>query len=212
MNRLVWACILVAPWATGCSYFANRGKDLGDVISIGISLGGSIQVRARPTRFLTLEVGAQKDEHYYGWSRRRLEWEESSYGLFLTSLWSTNLRKEASEAWSWWDLLRTSHTRSWVPPEPPLPGQKPPPGPTPEDYRYHLFVLTHAQEMRWVEALDVEVSAGWLIGGLQLTVRPGELLDFLVGLVGLDIAGDDEFDTGAESGADGSDRTVAPAQ
>jgi len=186
-------CVLfLAPCLCGCTYLQNRALDFTDILAVGGSTGGSIQVRARATRALTLEVGAQKDECYYGWRRRSGQWEESSYGLFLASVWSPRLGNEPFAKWSWLDVLKTSHTRTHY-----LSID------AKEDWRYHVFLLTHAENARWIDGFDVEVAFGALFIGLQVAIRPGELADLLAGLVTLDPAGDDKSSAAPAEGAEG---------
>jgi hypothetical protein len=185
--RLRFALVLSAPLLFGCTYLSNRAKDCTDILSLGVSLGGSVLARVRATRLVTVEVGAQKDELFHGWSRRHATWQESSYGFFFANVWSPTVGDEKPPDWSWWDLLKTSHTKLELLDK----------GAPYEETKYHLFLLTYADHFHWIHVLDLEVNAGALFVGLQLTVRPGELLDLLAGFVGLDPAGDD-----AEASAD----------
>lgn len=172
--------LLLAPSGTGCSYAASRAKDFTDIISIGASTGGGILLRARATRLVTAEVGAQYTEHFYGWRRRNWQWLESSYGLFFASVWSPRLENEPFMDWWWTDLFKTSHTRIKFLTLPSV-----------EDWRHHVFILSHAETAHLLDLCDVEATASALVVGLQISVRPGELVDFLAGIFGLDLAGDD---------------------
>ncbi len=172
--------LIALPALTGCTYLANRGKDLSDIIFIGASAGGGMQLRARATPLLTAEIGAQKDERFYGWRRRNSEWEESSYGLFFANFWSPRLGNEPFAPWSGWNLLKTSHTKAKflsVPSE--------------GEWKYHLFLLTPVDNVYWLDAFDVEATVGLFFIGFQVGVRPGELLDLLAGIFALDPAADD---------------------
>lgn len=181
LSHLRVLLLALVPGLGGCAYLQDRGMDFTDMIAIGASTGGGIQLRGRATRALTVEIGAQKDEHFYGWRRRNSQWEESSYGLGLACIWSPRLGNEAFAEWSWSDIFKTSHTKTHFLS---IDAQ--------ESWRYHVFVLTQVENGRWVDALDVEIAAGALFVGLQLAVRPGELLDLLAGFFGADLAGDDQ--------------------
>ncbi len=146
-----------------------------------------MELRARATPFVTAEVGFQKDEQFFGWRRRHGKWQESSFGLFFANFWSPRLEGEPFVEWSWWSLLKTSHTKARFLSSPPD-----------TEWKYHLFLLSPVKDVDWLDALDAEVTVGAFFGGLQLGVRPGELLDFVAGIFTLDLAGDDG---GAEAGA-----------
>jgi len=178
---------LAAGGALGCSYARDRALDFTDIVQVGVSDGGGIIVRAVPTRFLTLELGGRKDETFYGIRRRSFHWVESSWGLLFSSFWSPRIGEEAFARRTGTDVIRTSHSKLLFPlaerPEA-LRGEY-------EEHAYHLFVLTRSQRTHLVEYLDLEADVSLLIVGAQVIVSPGELLDFLAGLITLDPAGDD---------------------
>ena len=196
---LCFACLVLPASFSGCSYLSNRGNDLSDLVSVGASAGGGVLIRAVPTRFLTAEVGARKDETFYGWRRRHWHWVESSYGLLFSTFWGPRLGDELYSMWVWTDLFKTSHTKlSLLEPGHPesllgIPR---------EEWKYHLFLVTTADNARLIDAFDVQVDVSFLIGGFQLSVNLGQFADFFVGLVGLDLAGDDGDDGAAPARAE----------
>jgi hypothetical protein len=173
---------------SGCSYLSNRGKDLGDILSVGGSLGGGLMLRVAPTRLLTVELGSQKDERFYGWGRRHSQWVESSYGFWLSKWWSARLDEEAPQEWTWTHLFRSSHEKLALLED----TSEPLKDAIREEWEYHMFILTNAGNAHWHELMDVEVDASLLAIGGQIIVRPLELVDFLAGLFLLDLSGDDE--------------------
>jgi len=126
---------------SGCSYLSNRAKDLSDIVSVGGSLGGGTLVRAAPTRLLTVELGAQKDEHFYGWRGRHRQWVESSFGFWSSKWWSARLDEEPPAEWTWSNIFRSSDSKLALLKEG---SSEPLKDATREQWEYHLFVLTKA--------------------------------------------------------------------
>jgi len=176
------AFVTAAALVQGCAYSTARWRDFTDVLSLGVSAGGGIGARASATRLVALELGAQKDEKLVGWRERNFKWIESSYGLVFASWRMPTLDGEPSAEFSFLDRLSTSRRRSYFPARTEI-----------EDARHTLFILSRARGMRLVTALDVGVGLSAVIAGLEATVSPGELADFLLGWFGLDIGRDDEI-------------------
>jgi hypothetical protein len=205
---------LWAAMASGCSYLSSRALDFTDILSVGVSTGGGVDVRALPTRLLSVEGGGRHDERSYGWRRRHWRWQESSYGLFIVSAFTPHLGGTPPPPWGWGDICKTSHSLlALLPPEATdTKDMLPAGGPPVEEFVYRFFVLTGAENARLIDAFDVEVGASALIGGLEVVVSPGELLDFLAGLFFLDPSGDDVSETPEEPAREGPAETPkAPA-
>jgi hypothetical protein len=47
------------------------------------------------------------------------------------------------------------------------------------------------QDRAWIHLFDLEVGAGFILGGTSIGFSPGQFLDFLLGWFGLDLGGDD---------------------
>jgi hypothetical protein len=186
MTRTVRAGIIgvlaISSFAvTGCKYLAARGRDATDIISLGISSGSGIGVRAGVTRLLALEVIAQKDERFFGFYQRNFNWTESGYGLLFACFRMPTVGDEPPPPrWKGWDYLTTSRRRILRPNRPEI-----------EDRRHTLFILSGGHALRAIDFLDVEVGISALIGGLEMSIRPGQLADFLLGWFGIDLGGDD---------------------
>ena len=120
---------------------------------------------------------------------RNFSWVESSYGIPFSSFWSATLGNEPPGEWKWTHLFRTSHTKTALPGEA---RKRPYEEHDYEEREYHLFVVTRADKTPLVNMFDVGADASLLIGGLKIVLSPGELVDFLGGLVFLDLAGDDK--------------------
>jgi len=174
---LSMAVLAAAP---GCRYLAARGKDLSDIIAPGFSPGGGTGARAGLTRFVAVEVMAQKDETFAGWRSRTPRWIESSYGLLFATWRMPGLGTEERPERRWFDVFTTSRRRILHPNREHF-----------EDRRHTMFIYSGGSGQRWIDFLDVEVGASAFVGGVELAVRPGEFLDFLLGFFGLDIGEDD---------------------
>ena len=180
--RIAAAAILgVLPLVSGgCSYAAARWRDLTDIVSLGISAGGGIGARAGATRLLAVELIAQKDEIFVGWHKRSFQWAESGYGLLFATWRMPGLGKGARPERHGIDVLTTSRRLELFPADDRI-----------EDIRHTLFVYSGGSGHRIVDVLDLDVGLSALIGGLEATVSPGELADFILGLFTIDIGFDD---------------------
>jgi hypothetical protein len=172
--------ILLLAGAPGCSYLAARGRDLSDIVSVGVSPGSGIGARMAATQLVELEVGAQKDESLVGAHQRNFRWVESSYGLPFSPFRTPSVQNEPVPPRHWYDFFTTSRHRTLYPTRPKI-----------EDRRYTLFVRSTAEGQRWVDLFNIDLGATFLAGGFELTLSPGELVDFLLGWFGLDLGGDD---------------------
>ena len=204
-GRIVAHLALVALFAagagTGCQYATQRGRDFVDVFSLGVSDGGGVIARVVPTRFLAVEVGARKDETFYGIRKRHYHWIESSYGIPFAFFWSPRLGMEKFENWGWTDVFRTSHSKLLYP----KPYDVGEPKGVYEERRYHLFVRTGSENTQIIDDFDLEVDASALIVGVHCGLSFGEFVDFLGGIVGLDPAGDDFSRGESEEGQEGQE-------
>jgi hypothetical protein len=164
----------------GCRYLSARGRDLSDIVAPGVSSGGSLGMRLGLTRLVDVAIMAQKDERFLGWRERNPRWTESSYGIPFAPFSMPSIGDGQPAERHWYDLFTTSRRLTHYPNRQEL-----------EDRRYTLFVLSGGRGLRMIDMLDVEVGVGALFGGLEISLRPGQLADFLLGWFGLDIAADD---------------------
>jgi hypothetical protein len=189
--RALLAAALLAPLlagGAGCSYFSARWRDFTDIASVGIGPGGGLGVRAGATRLFAVEVMAQKDESFVGWRARNWRWTESSYGIPFSFWRMPSLGEEKVPERGPFDIITTSRRRTLYPNRPEV-----------EDLRHTLFVLSRARGLRTMDLLNVELGASALIGGVEVGVRPLEIVDFLLGWFTIDIGRDDavKFGTAA---------------
>lgn len=181
------AALMAIAVGPGCTYLAERGRDFVDILGLGVSDGGGLAARVAPTRLLTVEVGARKDETFYGIRRSKFHWVESSYGIPFAFFWSSLIGDGPIPDWTGTNVIRTSDSKLIFPDF-----EKSRPRDVPVERRaYHLFVLTESRGCPLIRELDLQVDASLLIAGLQIIVSPGELVDFLAGIFTLDPGGDD---------------------
>jgi hypothetical protein len=193
--RTASLCTLV-PLVCGCGYLADRALDFTDFIYFGASTGGGVIVRAQATHLVSLELGARSDERMYGWRERHGIWDESSFGIFTSSFWSPVLGSETPPAWNGLDVIKTSHSKTAFGTGKMVLQENDPTRPLIEEQRvvetkHHLFILTKSTDMSVTRFFDVQVDASAVIGGVQVGISPGELVDFLLGFLTIDLAGDD---------------------
>ncbi len=155
-------------------------RDLSDISALGISGGSGLGVRVGATRFLALEVMAQKDETFYGWNTRNPFWTESSYGLLFASWRIPGIGDEKRPARRWYDFFSTSRRRIKFRNLPEI-----------EDRRHILFIYSGVRGLRVGDMLNVEVGISGLVGGLEVCLKPVELIDFILGWMTIDISQDD---------------------
>jgi len=170
----------IAACAPGCRYLANRGKDLTDIVAPGISSGGGIGGRISATRLVAVEGIAQKDEWYLGWRERHQRWTESGYGIPFAFWRMPSIRDGEKPVRHWYDIFTTSRRLHEYPKRPEL-----------EDRRHTLFIFSGGRGLRWIDFLDVEAGISALFGGVEISLRPGQVVDFILGWTTLDLSKDD---------------------
>ncbi|MBI4585321.1 MAG: hypothetical protein HY717_15005 [Planctomycetes bacterium] len=176
--------LALALLSSGCgsvaTYFKNRAGDFSDAVQVAVgapAIGGHLEATA------LLATGLD------GWS---------AYGKEGGSFGNFQSRAPAAEEFAGYSVILL-HARG-VDTHPmardPFNDRDFPP--------FHDGTITHAFELsraftdevppenlRWTRWLDVEVDAALVIGA-RARLSPGELLDFLLGWWGLDLAGDDQ--------------------
>ncbi len=189
------ALVAVLALSAGCqttvgNYFGNRARDFGECFAAQVGLGVGLGVDIRAVGILHASVGGgfYFDGATLGWA----------YGAPLPSA----LRGLSRHA-----ILRfTGFPLSWFPLREwfsLIPTHTSRLGPNEEHYCYFLLpVITDAflhsddeiSPATWarIHAFDIEVGAFAIVLGARVGFSPGEFLDFLLGWVGIDIAGDDK--------------------
>jgi len=193
-------CVLPAS-SQGCKYLSARARDFSDITALGISAGSGIGARVAATRLVAVEFMAQKDECFYGWNTRNFHWTESSYGLLFASWRMPAIGEEERPERYWYDFFTTSRRRTLFPN---LEGV--------QDLRHTLFIHSGSHRQRPGDFLNIEAGVSFLFGGLEISFKPVEVLDFLLGFFGIDISQDDSLrNVPAAPAASSSGKVPAPA-
>ncbi len=186
MLRIIGYSLLLVICSLGCAesrYLANRGKDLADIgkVSVGIpvyfhgwGVGPGIDVQA--TDFIHPSLGYRSFFLCFGHENRDisllwadLSWyypfslEENRTGVTLHRNFDSIFDNTVSE---------TSYymTRK-------------------EYYRENIY--EHVK-VSWVKRMGFEATVSALLVNARVGINPAEVLDFVLGFAGIDIAGDDE--------------------
>jgi len=169
--RLLLLLLSLGSCSSG-AYLPDRGRDLLDIFTLTVSAGPEISLDAQATDLLHLSVGGGVHGEAGMIGRRFGSAGVMTLGLpvapFLEDgvLHGRYLFTEASGAWREADVQDECyliHLGGWAPTNP---------------------------QSDWVHGFDLELSAHVLIGA-RVGLSPGELVDFLAGLIGFDPAADD---------------------
>ena len=177
----LWLCVCLAALA-GCKApnLQDRTDDAAEILRFNVGLGPGLLVNAQATRCIGLGLGTYDARRYgfrngHGWI-----WDERRY--------DTNL---IIPIWGWEDVdsvvyggMPVSLIRGDE--RDPLP-----PGEKPGFWRWAEMPMTINDETRgW---LEVSANVHALFIGVDVGLDVGELLDYVFGWIGLDLAGDDSW-------------------
>ena len=200
MRRALCSLVVTAcAFSGGCSYFQNRVNDLLDPFRFDVGVGPGLYAEARATDFLALALGGQVQNTVGMNGRFVRERETFAYGFSWVVMGGATT-KDASPILAD-DPSRYVHTHDSIP--------------------NHIVVVPgfgsfHHPEPwtlanRGVHVADLGVSLVLVEVGASIGFSPGEVVDFLLGIVGLDIAGDDSFGREPEATGPVTSGTPAPA-
>jgi hypothetical protein len=163
-------------------YLADRAGDIIDIVALDVGIGGWLGARVHVGQLAHLGLGYE-DADRYGWH----------YGEWLDGRPESHFYPPAS-------FIDTGGHDTVIPPlhhgarkVPPSEMHEPAPG----HACWFLFPFLCDQDLKepasegilW--GLDVEASVQAPGIGIRVGVSPGEALDFVAGIFGLDLAGDD---------------------
>lgn len=171
--RILLSILPLLAFCAGCAspYWQNRRADAADVFTATVGLGYGATARIGP-----FHTGLGANFDFYGMEAGEVGELSEFYSIIKGGGWiaedhSFLLQGDSGiclgprcEARGKAIAYRSSNWSFWNPP--------PPESPNPA---------------RWTQ---MEVAAG-LVGGIRLGFNPGEVLDFIVGFLGLDLYGDD---------------------
>lgn len=164
--------VLLSIPGVGCSYLGNRASDFGDIFRLELSVGVGLQAHVTATEIAHVGLGSSR--RYSGGLR---------YGEFLGERRIED-HFPVSYIMTVADSTRESlHSLKW--------------GPKGEEVQHRCYAVVPGQLHRstWekdpIHYWDIEVAVMAGVVGVEAGFSFGQLIDFLVGLFGFDLAGDD---------------------
>lgn len=193
-RTLRWASLVAAAASGGCSYFANRANDLLDPFQFAVGVGPGMYADVRATDFAATGLG-YRDMTAVGTLGRYLITDADMFSFAAGFVVSE---------------VQTIHGAHAV-----LPGDPSQPDPLLWSAMQLLIVLPmgagpcdlYSLSERGLHMADIRAGVGLGYLGLDVGFSPGQFVDLLLGVVGIDIAGDDVFGNAAVRPAD----TTQPA-
>ncbi|MFH0945417.1 MAG: hypothetical protein V2A76_09495 [Planctomycetota bacterium] len=169
MRRYVMALLALLPPAGGCSYMADRGLDLAQVVDLSVGLSEGVDVNARATKLAQLGFGSYRGSYWMGLKDGLFDvWQEERSELGIGPLYVHEVfRSEGSR------LLDIRY---------PLFGDA--------GFREYCLDLTHLSDRG---LLDVGATLNVVFLGFDAAVKTSEILDFLCGLFVFDLLEDDVY-------------------
>ena len=195
--RLV-ALAALAMLACGCRSIApGRMLDLGDCGTFGVGVGYGLDATIQAGALAEASLGIGHKIRYLGWNGHTgvTKWENAQLScppsLFMSALAMGMAENNC--------CLLPPETFYAVPEPnrmdaPPRPGNRTPAGSESKHFGYALPLLSEQGRRRTctfhnATRLEAEVSLG--VVSVRAGINPLEILDFLLGFLGFDIAGDD---------------------
>jgi len=172
-TNLALALAALALSLTGCvspgNYLGNRAADLADVFTAELTIGPGFDVHAQATALVGTALGYSPQRGLMMHGRFVGTGERHTGGIVLSA--ATSISGEFLDP-LYGDAVYRPRDRSWF-----------------LLIRYPPFVPAF-RKGELMRLLDVEAGASAIVG-VHLGVSPLELVDFLLGLATVDLAGDD---------------------
>jgi len=173
----------------GCVYLQNRGHDAADMFEVGITVSSKAQLAIYPAAYFNLvSLGYSNVEGtYYGIGGRTIGSmpfkDKASWGVVLWGYDNLNVGPfnpdDPHQAWRS-DMAKVKAQGN------PLPGDRP-------EYSYGAITLAvegHSAPPITYFQCRRNVHLGWI--GIHASLRPLDIVDFILGWTTLDILGDDQ--------------------
>ncbi|HEY3227288.1 MAG TPA: hypothetical protein VGK61_09885 [Planctomycetota bacterium] len=171
MKRL-WIFAAV-PLLTGCGYLSQRARDLGDIFRVEGSVGTGLQANVTAGELAHLGVGSSR-RWSAGWAYGITTKERRSEDHFPLSYAWAIIEPETAAL----HVLKIGEGQGLPQHRCPVLG--------PAGFSSGSF------EKPPMQYWDLEVGVMVLAVGFEVGFNPAELLDFILGIAGIDIAGDDD--------------------
>ena len=197
LRRAALAIVLAAS-CSGCRSIApGRMLDLGDCGTLGVGVGGGLDATVQAGALAEASLGIGHDIRYLGWNGHTgvTEWENAQLS------WPPSLLMSVLE------MGMSENNCCLLPPEtffavpdpkrmtaPPRPGNRTPAGSESKQFGYALPLLSERGRRRTAtfhNATRIEAEAALGVVSIRAGINPLEIIDFLLGFLGFDIAGDD---------------------
>ena len=190
--------IVFVAFCSGCRSIApGRMLDLGDCGTLGVGAGYGLDATVQAGALAEASLGIGHYIRYVGWNGHTgvTEWQNAQLSwppsLFMSAL-AMGMAKS--------DCCLLPPETFYAVPEPnrmdalPRPGNRTPAGSESKHFGYALPLLSEQGRRRTctfhnATRLEAEVSLG--VVSVRAGINPLEILDFLLGFLGFDIAGDD---------------------
>jgi len=172
MKKVILAAATAASLLSGCAYFGARARDLGDIVRLEGSLGVGLQANVNAGELLHLGIGSRRCKSA-GWAYGLSTSERRVEDHFPLSYVATILNPDVA-------ALHTLKIGD---------------GPEQPQHRCPMVApgafssgTVHKPAMQF---WNIEAGVMLVGVGVEAGVNPAELVDFILGIFGLDIAGDD---------------------
>lgn len=190
--------IVFVAFCSGCRSIApGRMLDLGDCGTLGVGAGYGLDATVQAGALAEASLGIGHNIRYRGWNGHTsvTEWQNAQLSwppsLFMSAMAMGMAQSDC--------CLLPPETFYAVPdPErmgaPPRPGNRTPAGTESKHFGYALPLLSEQGRRRtgtFHNATRVEAEATLCVVSVRAGLNPLEILDFLLGFLGFDIAGDD---------------------
>ncbi len=184
LSRALSAALLLATATSGCvgHYFKHRVRDFFDPVTLDLAGGAGLGVQARAS---VIHTGFGYAQMYHWGLLDGVPGKHNPFGLRPEFHADFLVYSSEGTMTGWPNALADQPLKAtWT---------------RREHVDPHLCWFVHAPHhptaepaMRWHEILDVKAGVNAGLVGARAGVSPGELLDFVLGWFGIDIAGDDK--------------------
>ena len=189
MARASW--LLLPLLASGCSpgvYLADRGRDFADCFQANAGVGLGLAANVKATDLATVYVGGANNRKFGIVGRKIGTWREMEYGFPVRAIWVTHSLVEHVAGPAGWVCV--PHVL-WLLGE----REVDPGGIDPDELSEAVYLISMPGERkslrRKIDWFNLELGATAGVVNARVGFSPGQLFDFLFGLAGLDLAGDD---------------------
>ncbi|MFG0320516.1 MAG: hypothetical protein ACF8XB_24810, partial [Planctomycetota bacterium JB042] len=167
MTRFLSVLLLAGTVAPGCAYVKDRGLDLAQTVDVAVGISEGLEFNLRATKFVQVGFGGYRGLYWAGLKDGLLDvWQEERSEFGVGPLYVHEVFRA--------DGARLLDIRY------PLFGD---PG-----FREHAADVTHLSDRG---TFDIGVTLNPVLFGVDVSISPVELVDFLAGIAQVDLLEDD---------------------